>query len=74
MAIKDIKCHSRGYYIESTLDDPPEYAIEERKWVNQEFNFDDVSKGMLTLFTIATFEGWPKLDRSLLHLLFIRNF
>ena len=30
-----------------------------REWRNSDFNFDDVSHGMLTLFTVATFEGWP---------------
>jgi len=32
-----------------------------REWKNNDFNFDDVAKGMLTLFTVATFEGWPGL-------------
>ncbi|CAH1784486.1 unnamed protein product [Owenia fusiformis] len=37
-------------------------AVEnDREWTNYEFNFDDVSRGLLTLFTVATFEGWPKL-------------
>nr|AAO83839.1 voltage-dependent L-type calcium channel alpha-1 subunit isoform b [Lymnaea stagnalis] len=35
--------------------------IEERKWKKNDFNFDDVSNGMLTLFTVSTFEGWPGL-------------
>ena len=36
-----------------------------REWRNSDFNFDDVSHGMLTLFTVATFEGWPGLVASL---------
>ncbi|XP_059167740.1 muscle calcium channel subunit alpha-1-like isoform X5 [Physella acuta] len=32
-----------------------------REWVKNDFNFDDVRNGMLTLFTVATFEGWPSL-------------
>jgi len=31
----------------------------EREWRNSEFNFDDVSQAMLSLFTVTTFEGWP---------------
>lgn len=41
-------------------------AIDERVWRNNDFNFDDVSQGMLTLFTVATFEGWPEYVRRLL--------
>jgi len=33
--------------------------LYEREWKNNDLNFDDVSQGMLTLFTVATFEGWP---------------
>ncbi|RWS16550.1 muscle calcium channel subunit alpha-1-like protein, partial [Dinothrombium tinctorium] len=36
-------------------------VIEQRKWELNEFNFDNVFRAMLTLFTVATFEGWPKL-------------
>ena len=32
----------------------------EREWENEDFNFDNVANGMLTLFTVATFEGWPE--------------
>lgn len=34
-------------------------VIRERIWDNNKFNFDNVAKGMLTLFTVSTFEGWP---------------
>lgn len=34
-------------------------VIKERIWDNNKFNFDNVAKGMLTLFTVSTFEGWP---------------
>ncbi|KAG2471244.1 CAC1C protein, partial [Polypterus senegalus] len=34
---------------------------EERKWENSKFNFDDVLVGMMALFTVSTFEGWPEL-------------
>ncbi|GBO00291.1 Muscle calcium channel subunit alpha-1, partial [Araneus ventricosus] len=36
-------------------------TIEDRIWENNEFNFDDVAKAMLSLCTVSTFEGWPKL-------------
>ena len=31
-----------------------------REWTNNDFNFDDVLQAMLTLFTVCSFEGWPK--------------
>lgn len=34
--------------------------VKERYWVNSDFNFDNVLMGMLTLFTVSTFEGWPQ--------------
>ncbi|XP_074644176.1 muscle calcium channel subunit alpha-1-like [Tubulanus polymorphus] len=36
-------------------------TVQQREWSNNDLNFDDVSKAMLTLFTVATFEGWPAL-------------
>ncbi|XP_063370075.1 voltage-dependent calcium channel type D subunit alpha-1-like isoform X2 [Cydia amplana] len=33
----------------------------ERIWKEHKWNFDDVLNGMLTLFTVSTFEGWPGL-------------
>ncbi|XP_063063855.1 voltage-dependent L-type calcium channel subunit alpha-1D [Engraulis encrasicolus] len=35
--------------------------VRERVWENSEFNFDNVPMGMLALFTVSTFEGWPQL-------------
>jgi voltage-dependent calcium channel L type alpha-1D len=35
--------------------------IEQRKWENYKFNFDNVMQGMTTLFIVCTFEGWPAL-------------
>ncbi|XP_053505780.1 voltage-dependent L-type calcium channel subunit alpha-1C isoform X1 [Ictalurus furcatus] len=32
-----------------------------RNWANSEFNFDDVLQGMMALFAVSTFEGWPSL-------------
>lgn len=35
----------------------PEKA--QRIWENSDFNFDDVLQGMMALFAVSTFEGWP---------------
>ena len=34
-------------------------VVEERHWTRNEFNYDNVIRAMLTLFVVATFEGWP---------------
>jgi len=44
-------------YKEGDIDKPMD---PEREWENQDFNFDNVANGMLTLFAVATFEGWPE--------------
>ena len=44
-------------YKEKNLEKP---FVDERRWQNNDFNFDDVGSAMLTLFTVSTFEGWPK--------------
>jgi len=36
-----------------------EPVVHYRRWLNNEFNFDDVPQAMLALFTVMTFEGWP---------------
>ncbi|XP_039768378.1 voltage-dependent L-type calcium channel subunit alpha-1F [Ornithorhynchus anatinus] len=35
--------------------------VRERVWHNSDFNFDNVLAGMMALFTVSTFEGWPDL-------------
>ncbi|XP_026733619.1 muscle calcium channel subunit alpha-1-like isoform X2 [Trichoplusia ni] len=37
------------------------YLVRDREWKRNDFHFDNVMKGMLTLFTVSTFEGWPGL-------------
>ena len=49
----------RGQYIEYMGDDINNPSVENREWINNPLNFDDVSKALLTLFTVSTFEGWP---------------
>lgn len=34
--------------------------VRERVWENSDFSFDNVLNGMLALFTVSTFEGWPQ--------------
>ncbi|KAJ8358805.1 hypothetical protein SKAU_G00153300 [Synaphobranchus kaupii] len=33
--------------------------MKERVWFNSDFNFDNVLMGMMALYTVSTFEGWP---------------
>ena len=48
----------RGMFI--TYDEDGEPSAEERVWENNKFNYDNVMQGMLTLFVVSTFEGWPE--------------
>lgn len=48
----------QGTYIIYKNDVPTQL---EREWTLNKWNFDDVLSGMLTLFTVSTFEGWPGL-------------
>ncbi|KAI0988337.1 hypothetical protein GJ496_002524, partial [Pomphorhynchus laevis] len=47
----------KGYYLVENANGPPDQL--EREWKNQDFNFDNVSKALLTLFVLTTLEGWP---------------
>uniref|UniRef100_UPI00398EFFF3 voltage-dependent L-type calcium channel subunit alpha-1C n=1 Tax=Pristiophorus japonicus TaxID=55135 RepID=UPI00398EFFF3 len=51
----------RGQYILYKDGDVNQPLINDRKWKNSEFNFDDVPSAMMALFTVSTFEGWPQL-------------
>ncbi|KAG7229540.1 hypothetical protein INR49_031964 [Caranx melampygus] len=51
----------RGWYIKYQEGALHEMEVHERKWTNSQLNFDNILNGMLTLFTISTFEGWPKI-------------
>ncbi|GFS86640.1 voltage-dependent calcium channel type D subunit alpha-1 [Nephila pilipes] len=51
----------RGQYVVYQGGETMKITIEDRVWENNEFNFDDVAKAMLSLCTVSTFEGWPKL-------------
>ncbi|XP_055713319.1 muscle calcium channel subunit alpha-1-like isoform X3 [Phlebotomus papatasi] len=53
------ECH--GTYLVFENGDVDKPVLKERSWSRKRFHFDDVSKAMLTLFTVSTFEGWPGL-------------
>ncbi|KAM9785467.1 dihydropyridine-sensitive L-type skeletal muscle calcium channel subunit alpha-1-like [Neosynchiropus ocellatus] len=51
----------RGFYLKHVENSLQDTVVAPREWVNNDFNFDNVLNGMLALFTVSTFEGWPKL-------------
>uniref|UniRef100_A0A1B6BZP2 Voltage-dependent L-type calcium channel subunit alpha n=1 Tax=Clastoptera arizonana TaxID=38151 RepID=A0A1B6BZP2_9HEMI len=51
----------KGSYLVFEKGDIGNPEIEQRKWEENRFHFDDVLDAMLTLFTVSTFEGWPGL-------------
>ncbi|RUS83605.1 hypothetical protein EGW08_008624 [Elysia chlorotica] len=51
----------QGQYIDYVDGDFNQPEVLPREWENNDFNFDNVYSGMLTLFTVSTFEGWPGL-------------
>ncbi|XP_037051066.1 muscle calcium channel subunit alpha-1 isoform X2 [Bradysia coprophila] len=57
--MKELDCN--GTYLSFKSGDVNNPVEEERKWDTNKFNFDNVAKAMLTLFTVSTFEGWPAL-------------
>ncbi|XP_038551327.1 dihydropyridine-sensitive L-type skeletal muscle calcium channel subunit alpha-1-like [Micropterus salmoides] len=50
----------KGWYIKYQEGALHEVEVQRREWTNSELNFDNILNGMLALFTISTFEGWPK--------------
>ncbi|KAH8378094.1 hypothetical protein KR093_009147, partial [Drosophila rubida] len=58
---KMVKEECYGTYLVYEGGDMNKPRLKEREWDNNGFHFDDVAKGMLTLFTVSTFEGWPSL-------------
>lgn len=53
-------CDFRGHYLTFAEGDIYQPSIEKREWDKNRFHFDNVAEAMLTLFTVSTFEGWPK--------------
>ena len=49
----------QGEYIAFADGDINKPLLEERLWERSPFHYDDILHAMLTLFVVATFEGWP---------------
>ncbi|XP_013922794.1 PREDICTED: voltage-dependent L-type calcium channel subunit alpha-1S, partial [Thamnophis sirtalis] len=53
--------HAMGHFIEYVDADPTQVVEKARWWLHNDFHFDNVLSAMMSLFTVSTFEGWPKL-------------
>uniref|UniRef100_H3AD48 Calcium voltage-gated channel subunit alpha1 F n=1 Tax=Latimeria chalumnae TaxID=7897 RepID=H3AD48_LATCH len=51
----------KGTFIVYKEGDVSHPIVKTRIWHNNEFTFDNVLSGMMALFTVSTFEGWPAL-------------
>uniref|UniRef100_A0A8C1KQ09 Voltage-dependent L-type calcium channel subunit alpha n=1 Tax=Cyprinus carpio TaxID=7962 RepID=A0A8C1KQ09_CYPCA len=51
----------QGTFLKHVPNSLHDIEVHQRMWVNSDFNFDNVLNGMLALFTISTFEGWPEI-------------
>uniref|UniRef100_M4A9M9 Voltage-dependent L-type calcium channel subunit alpha n=1 Tax=Xiphophorus maculatus TaxID=8083 RepID=M4A9M9_XIPMA len=58
---KQTQAECRGSYIMYKDGDVGKPGKAQRIWENSDFNFDDVLQGMMALFAVSTFEGWPGL-------------
>jgi len=56
---RDTAIECQGQFLEFADDNINKPVIEEREWIREDFHFDNVIRGMLTLFVASTFEGWP---------------
>jgi len=56
---KDTEVECQGEFYNFIEDDINKPEIEEREWIRHDFHYDNVIRGMLTLFVASTFEGWP---------------
>ncbi|XP_017324467.1 calcium channel, voltage-dependent, L type, alpha 1S subunit, b isoform X2 [Ictalurus punctatus] len=59
LKLTEVEC--RGTYVHHVQNTLHDMEVRGREWVNSDFNFDNVLKAMLTLYTVSTFEGWPEL-------------
>ncbi|XP_068694848.1 voltage-dependent calcium channel type A subunit alpha-1-like isoform X3 [Montipora foliosa] len=53
----------KGQYFEYN-DDMSEVEVKDRSWAGQDYDFDNVFRAMLALFTSSTGEGWPALMQA----------
>uniref|UniRef100_A0A3P9BKG2 Voltage-dependent L-type calcium channel subunit alpha n=1 Tax=Maylandia zebra TaxID=106582 RepID=A0A3P9BKG2_9CICH len=58
---KQTQAECRGSFITYKDGDVGKPDKAPRVWENSDFNFDDVLQGMMALFAVSTFEGWPGL-------------
>ncbi|XP_067346726.1 voltage-dependent L-type calcium channel subunit alpha-1C isoform X25 [Channa argus] len=58
---KQTEVECRGSYIMYKDGDVGKPERAQRVWENSDFNFDNVLQGMMALFAVSTFEGWPGL-------------
>ncbi|XP_067171183.1 LOW QUALITY PROTEIN: voltage-dependent L-type calcium channel subunit alpha-1F, partial [Apteryx mantelli] len=58
---KHTPAECKGTFIVYKDGDVAHPTVRERLWHNSDFNFDNVLAGMMALFTVSTFEGWPAL-------------
>jgi len=56
---KTTEAECQGEFITFMDADINKPVIEERIWERSDFHYDNVFKGILTLFVACTFEGWP---------------
>ncbi|KAL4640765.1 voltage-dependent L-type calcium channel subunit alpha-1C isoform X1 [Arapaima gigas] len=58
---KQTEAECKGSYILYKDGDVAKPEKAQRTWDNSDFNFDNVLQGMMALFAVSTFEGWPGL-------------
>ncbi|XP_051508518.1 calcium channel, voltage-dependent, L type, alpha 1S subunit, b [Myxocyprinus asiaticus] len=59
--LQETEVECRGTFLKHVQNSLQDTEVHQRHWVNSNFNFDNVLNGMLALFTISTFEGWPEI-------------
>ena len=51
----------QGQYVTYAYSDITRPVVMNREWVRYPYHYDNVLSGMLTLFIVQTFEGWPQI-------------
>ena len=58
---KNTEAECQGEFITYAYSDTSRPVVVEREWERYPFHYDNVGAGMLTLFIVQTFEGWPQI-------------
>jgi voltage-dependent calcium channel L type alpha-1D len=58
---KTTKEECQGQFISYAYSDINRPVVMTREWVRYPYHYDNVLSGMLTLFIVQTFEGWPQI-------------